>query len=95
MHCRAFRAFLALLVPFFSSVSFTVRGLQAAVFVNLASGLATSPWFRLVSGLVVSFSEGNLLCSFVFQCTPFILFNINLLYFILFYSFLCIILFYS
>ena len=34
----------------FSSVRFTDRGLQATDYVNLVLGLATSPWFRLVSG---------------------------------------------
>jgi len=37
-------------------------------------GLAISPWYRLELGFVVIFSECNLLCSFVFQFTHFVLF---------------------
>jgi len=37
-------------------------------------GLAISPWYRLVFGILVIFSECNLLCSSVFQFVHFILF---------------------
>jgi len=46
-------------------------------------GLAISPWNRLLFGFLVIFSECNLLCSFEFQFTHFILF-----YFILFAFFI-------
>jgi len=37
-------------------------------------GLGISPWYRLVLGFSVIFSESNFLCSFVFQFDHFICF---------------------
>ena len=92
MHCCAFRGFFWGCFVFLS-VRFTDRGLQATDYVNFApwAGYPPSPGIEEYLGFIVTFSESNLLCAFVFQFIHFILFHFNLLCFV---CFLCVILLY-